>query len=245
MVYNVDQDNNDEYKATVPSAFTVGGGTLVIDFAIRYLPPGVVGADYLYDVAVTDQENAEAPLSYPITGDAPPQIQAGDLLFTEVMQNPTGVGDDTGEYFEIYNTTDGAIDVEGWTVKSANDADFVISNGGNSVVVAAGTYFVFVRHVDALGTESVPYFSYEKSFNLGNSSDDLALVTPAGLTVDSVAWDNGATFPDPAGASMQLHNDPSVMTHEANDLGTNWCTATVAFSTGDAGSPGAANEACP
>ncbi len=39
---------------------------------------------------------------------------------------------------------------------------------------------------------------------LFNSSDRLVLLDENGAEVDRVVWDNGATFPDPNGASMSL-----------------------------------------
>src|SRR4029079_2000 len=59
---------------------------------------------------------------------------------------------------------------------------------------------------------------------------------------DEVSYDDGATFPDPNGQSMNL--DPGSYDAVANDLGVNWCAATTPFGAGDFGSPGTANEVC-
>ena len=40
----------------------------------------------------------------------------GDLLITEFMADPLNVGDSSGEYFEIYNTTGSPIDINGWII---------------------------------------------------------------------------------------------------------------------------------
>ncbi|MDF1799571.1 MAG: lamin tail domain-containing protein, partial [Planctomycetota bacterium] len=40
---------------------------------------------------------------------------SGELIITEIMQNPSAVGDNEGEWFEVYNTTAGPIDKIGYT----------------------------------------------------------------------------------------------------------------------------------
>ena len=50
-----------------------------------------------------------------------------------------------------------------------------------------------------------------------NNPLELILISPLGETIDSVAWDNGETFPDPNGASMALL-DPYL----DNSIGSNW-----------------------
>ncbi len=40
-------------------------------------------------------------------------IVAGDLVISEVMANPSAVSDTTGEWFEIYNSSGAAIDLNG------------------------------------------------------------------------------------------------------------------------------------
>jgi hypothetical protein len=58
--------------------------------------------------------------------------------------------------------------------------------------------------------------------------------------VDRVEWDDGATFPDPTGASMELARDRL----EENHLGENWREGWTIFGAGDTGTPGARNECC-
>jgi hypothetical protein len=51
-------------------------------------------------------------------------------------------------------------------------------------------------------------YVYGASMVLQNDWDELVIADASGTLVDRVAWDNGATFPDPDGASMSLL-DPS------------------------------------
>jgi hypothetical protein len=245
MAYNQDKGNNDVYVATVPASLTEAGDTLTAHFEIRYAPPTLTGIEYLYNNGVIkDQAFADAPFSYPISGDVV-VVNPGDVIFTEIMQNPLAIGDSAGEWFELYNTTTHPIDLEGWTVTSTNDVGpHVVDNQGKGLILLPDSYIVFVRDASALGAEQVPVYNYAGALNLGNGIDSLAIVS-GNTTVDQVTWDDGVTFPDPNGASMGLSFEPAVMNHTANDTGTNWCTAVTLFSTGDAGTPGKPNEVCP
>ena len=51
----------------------------------------------------------------------PPIADAGDVVINEIMQNPSAVSDANGEWFELYNNTNGSIDINGWTI-SDNDS---------------------------------------------------------------------------------------------------------------------------
>jgi hypothetical protein len=84
-------------------------------------------------------------------------------------------------------------------------------------------------------------YDYSSSFALGNSSDELIL-SVGGLIIDEIWYDNGATFPDPSGASMSLSGD--AMDVLLNDDGANWCEGVDAYGDGDLGTPGAENSVC-
>ena len=53
-------------------------------------------------------------------------ILAGDLVITEVMQNPQFVDDTVGEWFEVYNTTKAAIDIRGLVGGDAASDSFTV-----------------------------------------------------------------------------------------------------------------------
>ncbi|MEL6944645.1 MAG: hypothetical protein AAFO82_18465, partial [Bacteroidota bacterium] len=84
-------------------------------------------------------------------------------------------------------------------------------------------------------------YEYDR-FTLGNETDQV-IIECNGLVIDSVGYDNGATFPNPTGASMSLN--PNNLNAADNDNGANWCEASSAYGDGDLGTPGAANDACP
>jgi hypothetical protein len=161
------------------------------------------------------------------------------VLINEIMQNPSAVSDSSGEWFEIHNPTASPVDIDGWTIQDNDFDSHVISNGG-PLIIPAGGFLVLGNNSDSgtNGGVTVDYV-YGSSFFLSNGSDELVLLDGSLAEIDRVEWDNGATFPDPNGASMSLRN-PAL----DNNVGANWCTATTPFGDGDLGTPGMANQ-CP
>lgn len=162
---------------------------------------------------------------------------AGELVISEIMQNPTAVDDAQGEYFELHNPSlMGSFQLRSCVVEGGgNGESFTIDT---DLVVDAGDY---VTLATGANPGFVPDFAWPGAFALVNGSDTVRVVCD-GVTVDEVTYDDGATFPDPAGASMQL--DPGSLDDVANDDGSNWCASATPFGPGDLGTPGAANTAC-
>ncbi len=176
-------------------------------------------------------------------------LAEGDLVITEIMQNPStdSASDSDGEWFEVRNDSGADVDLEG--LDSGDDPDgsspdlFTVSG---SLVVADGDYVVFGINDDssANGGVSVDYdWGTTGDFQLSNSADEVIL-SYGGYVIDEVWYDGGGssgTFPDPTGASMSL--DPGSSDAGNNDYGTNWCEATSSFGVDD-GTPGADNDSC-
>ncbi len=161
--------------------------------------------------------------------------EPGDVVINEIMQNPSAVGDEVGEWFELHNTTGETLDLLGWTISDDDSDNHVISA---SVVIPAGGFVVFGVAADSGVNGGVTLdYSYGSGFTLANGSDELILTSDAMVEIDRVAWDDGATFPDPAGASMQLAA-PGL----DNSIGSNWSVSTASFGDGDLGTPGSANS---
>jgi endonuclease G len=163
----------------------------------------------------------------------PPPGTTGDLVINEVLADPSAVLDASGEWFEVHNRGTTAADLSGWVIASNNDVSHTV---GASVVIPAGGYAVLGRNGTTAtnGGVTVSYvYAGATTLNLGNGSDWLALRSPAGATVDSVAWTSV-----PAGASRALLDPAS---DNVNMNGAAWANSTVAFGSGDKGTPGAAN----
>ena len=167
----------------------------------------------------------------------------GDVIVTEIMQNPDAVYDTLGEYIEVYNTRDYLIDLNGWEIQDEG-GDYHQIDNGSPLWIEAGDYLVLGLNADPLlnGGVSVDY-QYAATILLGNGADEVIL-SADGIVSDIVAYDGGPEFPDPKGHSMNL--DPAAFDMDQNDLGANWCeTATEQIPSTDYGTPGAPNETCP
>jgi len=163
----------------------------------------------------------------------------GEVVISEIMQNPSELADTDGEWFEVHNPGMSAVELGYCAVGgSMTNAGFVIEP---ALVVPAGGYVTL-----ATDTMIGPGFAEDyqwggATFSLNNMSDAVS-ISCDGMLIDEVAYDNGATFPDPNGASMTL--SPESLDATANDDGVNWCEGTTAFNGNDTGTPGAANDAC-
>lgn len=204
------------------------------------------------DTEETDTEDTS-------TGEGLQGLGEGDLYINEIMKNPCGLDDDpntepdvectdpqiadeAGEWFEIVNNTSAAINLNGLGIHETGDGEqvFVVTT---DLTIEAGGYLVFGVSADTSlnGGVDVDYVYSHASFGFGNSGDSIALSNDAGV-IDSVEYDNGETFHDFKGYSLNL--DPNSADATSNDDGANWCQATTMLSSGDYGTPGAANDAC-
>ena len=164
----------------------------------------------------------------------------GEVIITEIMQNPKAVSDVDGEWFEVQNVSDAFVNLDSCVLASANDGDSVVSTGG-ALLLLPDQIAVFTRSSDITVNGGVEGSFMWDSIVLGNSDDSLSLSCGAVL-IDEVAWDGGSTFPDPNGASMQL--DPSAFDSATNDFGSNWCEGYQTYGSSDLGTPGMENPPC-
>ncbi|MFH1530428.1 MAG: lamin tail domain-containing protein [Pseudomonadota bacterium] len=168
----------------------------------------------------------------------------GDVIITEIMQNPDAVYDTLGEYIEVYNTRDYPIDINGWEIQDEG-ADYHMIDNGGPLWIGSGAYMVLALSDDPVQNGGfVADYQYASSILLGNGSDEVIL-SSKGAVSDAVAYDGGPDFPDPKGASMNL--DPDAFNEVDNDDGANWCETSLAsvMTSGDYGTPGEPNEQCP
>lgn len=165
----------------------------------------------------------------------------GAVIITEIMQNPSFVSDEAGEYFEIFNTTNTPIDLKGWIIKTASTGSPVEHVIPTSLILPANGYLVLGENADINSNGGVTVdYQYDAALFLGNGTATVTIEC-SGTVFDTVTYDDGATFPDPNGASMELATNK--YSHTDNDNGINWAAATVEIvSGGDKGTPGAANS---
>ena len=169
--------------------------------------------------------------------------EPGDLVITEVLAEPEAVRESLGEWFEVHNQSDAVLDLTGLVLTNARIGQLA----ERAVVVglrpvAPGAFGVIGREADIALNGGVRLHAFFDGMTLNNSSDAIVISTPDGVELDRVAWDNGQTFPDVPGASMQLDLDEGYAVDNAD--GALWCASRTPFGTGDLGTPGTANIAC-
>ncbi len=196
------------------------------------LPVGVTidPAVNLEIIQLSDQSQTvvEGPVGY------------GELVISEIMYNPAALSDSEGEYFEIFNTADQAIELSQTVIKKGTEIQFIIEE---LITIDAGQYLVLAKHVNAVPSSD---YVYGSSLSLLNSGDEIILANYGtngsnGSVICSVNY-GLAGFPDANGASLNLN--VNTLDADAAKEGANWCLSTLAFETGDLGTPGTANEEC-
>ena len=166
-------------------------------------------------------------------------IGYGDLLITEIMYDPSAMSDTEGEWFEIYNNSLTDIDINGMVIRRASDLHVI----DEEIILSPGEYLVLARSVNAT---SAPKHVYGSDITLTNSGAELIIANYGtdgtdGSEIASVNY-GAAGFPNTTGASLNL--DPSQFNVIDAKSGSSWCRSTVAYDTGDLGTPGNVNPEC-
>ena len=166
----------------------------------------------------------------------------GDLLITEIMYDPSALSDTEGEWFEIYNNSGEEVNLQGLVLRRDDANSHTISD---SIMLSPGEYYVLARTATATGAGNA--YLYGTEILLPNTGADLALYNGdtsdgPGELIFSVSY-GSAGFPHSTGASICL--DPGSLNAAEAVIGASWCTSTSIFGTGDAGTPGTANDSCP
>lgn len=170
-----------------------------------------------------------------------PTQPIAELMIVEIMNNPFSVSDDQGEWFELYNPTDQAVDLNGWIIADLdNDADTIQSE--QPLLIPPKGFFVLANQANlALNGGVIANYAYDgHKFILANRSDEIILKNPAGVVIDEVVYTT-IDFPIADGSSMFF---AGVSTDDNQD-GKRWkvtekrySTAFVGNQSSDKGSPG-------
>lgn len=169
-------------------------------------------------------------------------LVAGDLVITEVFADAEGA-DEGKEWFEIFNTTAAAIELEGVVVYASktSGADEV-SHVMRTHIIEAGGYAVIGGVADEFRPPYVDY-GYGDDLRVGSSrglpnADGKLSLECGGVLVDDMTWSVMTS-----GASKALDGTRSPDYQENDDLQF-WCDSTTEFELGALGTPGATNDAC-
>ncbi|SDX64301.1 Por secretion system C-terminal sorting domain-containing protein [Lutibacter oricola] len=159
----------------------------------------------------------------------------GDIIISEMMNNPAAVSDSNGEYFELFNTTNASIDIGGWIIEDGNSSETI---SGTLLIPPLG-YVVLAKNSDTAANGGVVAdYDYTSTITLTNSNGTLILRNSSNVVIDRVDFDD-TTFPIVSGKSMELSQ--SSLDHISNNSGANWALATLEIvAGGDLGSPGSA-----
>ena len=161
------------------------------------------------------------------------------------MPNTAVVSDSTAEWFEVYNSSDKDIDMDGVVLLGKGSSKHTISNGGPLTIKAKGYLLFAVNDDKAKNGGLTPDYIYN-GITLGNSGSEITLQGAKGVLDKVVYGKSGADGWPQWGSGKSLQLDPSKYTAAANDAGAAWCTGTVEYggAKDNKGTPGAANKAC-
>lgn len=173
-------------------------------------------------------------------------VDPGDIIITEFLANPAGNSDDGKEWFEVYNTTDTPIDINGWVIAD-NGTDIHTISSPQPVLVPAREHFVIGESTNFSSNGGVNAgYAYGPAITLGNSNDEIILLKD-GQIIHSIgygAYDSGpkqiqtpvVLYPT-SGASIGMGAD------YCNGPTTLWKPQTTVFNANnDKGTPGGVND---
>ena len=153
----------------------------------------------------------------------------GQLVISELMINPAGVADETGEWIELYNDSDEGVD--GALVAFS---ETVVEPGGFLVLCASETTN---GGVDCQGTYL--YQTFGGGFALSNSGDEVVLIAADYTTLDTFRYSDVLVL-----SGQSIGASPGCLDTESNDDASCWCPQSGGLISGDQGSPGLSNDGC-
>ncbi len=172
-------------------------------------------------------------------------VVLGDVVINELMPDSLASDDQTGEWFELANTSARAVDLFGWSF--ADDGGSVTID--QHVVLPPGGFGLFAAVASPVVNGNLPPVDWVFDWDiihLNNTGDSLA-VSMAGVVMDELSYSPGL-WELPTGASLFL--DPGYLDPALNDGPLPWCItpSTEDYdyggrSAGDYGTPGAPNPA--
>lgn len=198
---------------------------------------------HLISLQVTDEDGEVGLDTIEVTvGEVAEPAQVGDLVFSEMMINPSVVADEVGEWVELYNTASYPIDLQGYKFHD-NDFDEYIIEG--SIVAGGGSYTVLCADMNPVANGGVTCDGPFKrksadALALGNGTDEVILSRPDGVIIDAVFYTS-----DWFTKAVAIGLDPRYLSADNNDTAANWCDqTTVTTAGGEPGTPGRENDPC-
>jgi len=204
---------------------------------------GLSDGTHTIALEVTDADDEVGIDTIEVTvGELQSPAQVGDLVFSELMINPSVVADELGEWVELYNTASYAIDIQGYRFHDNDYDEYFIED---SLVVPGGTYVVLCADTNPWANGGVTCDGPFKrksadALALGNGTDEVILSRDDGVVIDSVYYNS-----DWFTIAVAIGLDPRYLSADNNDTASNWCDqTTVMTSGGEPGTPGRSNDPC-
>ncbi|MBI5411960.1 lamin tail domain-containing protein [Candidatus Peregrinibacteria bacterium] len=98
--------------------------------------------------------------------------KAGNVLITEFMADPTDVGDESGEWIELYNPTNHTINLQNWILSDEGTEQHVFG----ALTLSSGKYATLCRNKNYLTNGGVACdYSYGNDIRLKNDGDAIVL----------------------------------------------------------------------
>ncbi len=191
----------------------------------------------------TDGEQGSDSITVLIV-EEPVVAEPGDLVFSEMMVNPSATEDEVGEWVELYNTSGSPIDLAGYTFRDDDEDTWDLEG---PLEVAPHDYVVLCAHLDPLVNGGVPCDGYflrkidvGGGIALANGPDELVLTRPDGVEIDWLHYDDTWYT-----VAIALGLDPARLTGGDNDDPVYWCDqVTVLEGVAEPGTPGVENDPC-
>ena len=179
-------------------------------------------------------------------GDATPakDVQAGDLVITEILADPNAVTDPYGEWFELYNTTAKAINIDGLEIEDKAGKTYKIG-AGTPLIIGAQKFATLGNNADATVNGGVTHLvAYPSGLALSNGGATIIIKNAAGV-IDKVVFEDAANDWPLIAVGKSMHAIGTAWTAAANDSGASWCIGIKTFGKGDVGTPGTGDHECP
>ncbi|MBI4845850.1 MAG: lamin tail domain-containing protein [Candidatus Omnitrophica bacterium] len=158
------------------------------------------------------------------------------VIINEAMIDPNASSDTYGEWIELYNPENLAVDINQWIIRDIDTNYHQINNNGPLVIPAFG-FLVLGRNADTgLNGGYNPDYIYS-SFQLSNTADELILENTGAEEISRI--DYTASWPLFSGQSI-AYTGNGELNNPANWIATPQSPEYI-FGQGDYGTPGYAN----
>lgn len=209
--------------------------------------PADASLDDSGDIAATNSGDRCHDANGVIRDAVPPKV--GDLTIVEVMAAPSQGNNGPGEWFEVHVNTD--VDLNELELANESTGHTLLVNE-MCLRVTAGDWLVFARSADPATNGQLPDVTAVFDFTLADSSSTAysqrsVVLRYGGAELNRTSWTTSTRGASWQMSSTALDVDAGGSLMDAGSNLTLWCTtpSSVTFGSGDRGTPGAGNVACP